>query len=106
MLRLNHDVEDAYKKADLYNLFGWKVMVANSSHVNSVSELGHKLATNSQDGVGLVYNIIGNKVKISTRGVKGTTKARELAEKFGGGGHNEAAGAFTDAKNLLELIIK
>jgi oligoribonuclease NrnB/cAMP/cGMP phosphodiesterase (DHH superfamily) len=104
--RLERDVEDLAKKSDSIKLHGWNVRVCNSSHANSISELGHELANMSSDGVGLIYNIIGKKVKISTRGMKGTSVARELAEKFGGGGHNEAAGAFTDAKAFLELIVK
>ena len=106
MLRLNSDVEDLTKKSDSIKLHGWNVRVCNSGHANSISELGHALAQMSSDGVGLIYNITGKKVKISTRGLKGTSVARELAEKFGGGGHNEAAGAFTDAKAFLELIVK
>ena len=105
--RLQADIEDIYKKSDVVELFGWKVRIVNSGHANSISELGHKLAENSPDGVGLIYNIMGNKLKLSTRGKAGTTVARELAEKFGGGGHNEAAGAFLqDAKVLLNLIVK
>jgi len=104
--RLERDVEDLYDKADEYKMFDLRVMVANSSHGLSVSELGHKLASESKDGVGLVYNIVGKKVKISTRGLDGTTVARELAEKFGGGGHDQAAGAWTDAKSLLKYIMK
>jgi oligoribonuclease NrnB/cAMP/cGMP phosphodiesterase (DHH superfamily) len=102
--RLQADVEHTADKSKRYIIHGIEALVVNSAHANSISELGHRLALDSKSGCGLVYNIIGNKVKISTRGLKGTTIARELAEKLGGGGHNEAAGAFMDAREFLEFL--
>lgn len=102
--RLQADVDSMAEKGRKYNIKGIDVVVVNSAHTNSISELGHRLASDSTTGCGLIYNIIGNKVKISIRGLKGTTIARELAEKLGGGGHNEAAGAFMNAKEFLEFL--
>jgi oligoribonuclease NrnB/cAMP/cGMP phosphodiesterase (DHH superfamily) len=101
--RLMDDVENIVDNSSVCTMFGMNVRVVNSGHGASISEVGNELARLSPDGVGLVYNILGNRIKISTRGLPGTTRARELAEKFGGGGHNEASGAYVKMDEFLSV---
>jgi len=106
--RMQLDIDDFMKKSHYLNIGGESVHCANSGHTLSVSELGHRLSAESKipNGVGVVYNLNprNNYVRFSFRGKKGTSNARELAEKLGGGGHNEAAGANVSIGDFIKIL--
>lgn len=55
------------------------------------SELGNELAKSSPDKIGLVYYIDGQSMRCSIRSI-GDVDVNEIAKRFGGGGHKNAAG--------------
>ena len=57
--------------------------------------------------VGVLFKERGNGVKVSMRS-KGIIDVENIAKKFGGGGHREAAGCFFENKSIdeVEIIIK
>ena len=72
-------------------MFGHTVLAANTHE--HISETGSALAK-AGCGVGLVYSIVDNTVRMSFRSLVGAkVSALTFATKFGGGGHNESAGA-------------
>jgi len=104
--RLERDVEAICNKAHFLYIDGMEVLSVNSGHDLSISEVGHELSKKSTNGIGLIYNIAYDEVKISIRGQKGTSLARELAEKLGGGGHNEASAARCSIETLMTYFKK
>jgi oligoribonuclease NrnB/cAMP/cGMP phosphodiesterase (DHH superfamily) len=106
MQRLEQDVQAICKKSHYLYIDGIKVLSVNSGHDLSTSEVGHELSERAENGVGLVYNIAYDEVKISVRGKAGTTIAREIAQKLGGGGHNEASGARQTIPEFMKLFNK
>jgi oligoribonuclease NrnB/cAMP/cGMP phosphodiesterase (DHH superfamily) len=104
MKRLEMDVEKLAKKSHPVYINGIEVEAVNSGHDLSISDLGHALAVKSKSGIGLVYNYAYGEMKMSFRGLEGTSIAREVAEFLGGGGHNAASGARMSLAKFLTLL--
>ncbi|MCS7205655.1 MAG: DHHA1 domain-containing protein [Leptospiraceae bacterium] len=69
-----------------------------------LSELGNELAK-KYDGLGCVYYITGEEVKLSFRSVEGSkVNAQEVATFLGGGGHPHAAGARISLKKFIKML--
>ncbi len=80
----------------------YKVPALNSFFYQS--ELGHELAR-KYDGIGCIFYITGNTVKLSFRSIEGTKLyAKDASLFFGGGGHLHAAGARINLKKFIKLI--
>ena len=77
---------------------GHEIWVINTSEY--VSALGNKLAelnlANDKTPIGIVYYHTDNKVKLSLRSI-GETDVAEIAKKYNGGGHKNAAGITVDS---------
>jgi len=78
--------------------------------VNAVlnpSEIGHFLADKSDNGIGATYSIYPeeNLVKFQIRGSEGDS-ALKFAKKYGGGGHNKAAGFTLPINKFIEILNK
>ncbi len=103
--RLVKDVEFYCRNASVLDFDGIEVLSLNSNH--SVSELCNYLARKSRTGIGVAYVIYPdkNEVKVHVRGVSGD-KARRLAEKYGGGGHDKAAGFVMTIDTFMKYIKK
>ena len=106
--RMELDIDDFMRKSHYLTVGGEVVHCVNSSHALSISDLGHRLSIESRspNGVGAIYNLNphDNYVRFSFRGKKGTSNARELAEKLGGGGHNEASGANVSIEDFIKIL--
>lgn len=55
------------------------------------SEIGNAIAQSNTDNIGLVYYIDGQSMRCSLRSI-GDVDVSEIAKRFGGGGHKNAAG--------------
>jgi oligoribonuclease NrnB/cAMP/cGMP phosphodiesterase (DHH superfamily) len=84
----NKLVEEHMEKARLVEFEGYRVYAVNASSFLR-SELGHRLAL-KQGPLSIVYRFEGDALKVSLRG-DGTVDCSTLAEKYGGGGHHDAA---------------
>ena len=87
---------------------GIEYMVVNSTE--NASQLGNKLCEDSEHApncVALIYTLQSDfSVKVSARTIGGgSITARSVAEKFGGGGHDNAAGFRVGSVNELEEAI-
>ncbi len=80
------------------------VYYAVNGHRQTISELGSVLA--QKHGIGVVYFIEGEKVKISLRSIKGNGHDVEvIANKFtGGGGHETAASFHTTLSEFTKMV--
>ncbi len=96
-------VDSQILKAKLINFDKYKVYAVNASSIFS-SELGHKLAEKSKDKFSIVYHFENDKLKISLRG-DNKVNLSELAKKYGGGGHFNAAGFSLEKKEEIEEFI-
>lgn len=75
------------------------------SPLSITSEVGQALAKGSPHGVGAVFGQFSHgRFGISFRGVSGTDLARLLAEAYGGGGHDCAAGCGVTPDVMATLI--
>lgn len=98
-------VETQVEKAKLIDFEGYKVYAINASSIFR-NELGHKLAQKSKSKFSLIYTFEDRELKISMRG-DGKVDLSKLAEKFGGGGHfNAAAFKMNDEKFINEFVKK
>lgn len=88
--RICKDVDFVAKKACIMEFDGTEVLAVNSAHYHS--EIGHELSLNSGNGLGVIYTYspANDGVKVSVRGPGANT----FAEKYGGGGHPQAAGCY------------
>jgi oligoribonuclease NrnB/cAMP/cGMP phosphodiesterase (DHH superfamily) len=81
----------------------FEVPAVNSD--SNISELGNEVATRFVIGVGVVWFVTANSVKLSFRSIEGGNfTALELATSLGGGGHKHAAGATIPLEQFLALI--
>jgi len=66
------------------------------------SEVGHELTLVSPTGLGVVYSMIpeSNTMKVSVRG----SGANKFAEKYGGGGHPQAAGFYMTLEQFNKYL--
>jgi len=96
-------IEYACKVADEAEFEGQKVLVVNSQFLNS--EIGNTLTSNGIH-LGIVWSQVGRRIFVSLRG-DGTINVAELAAKYGGGGHhNAAAFDFADDQNAPWNLIE
>lgn len=80
----------------------YKVPALNSFFYQS--ELGHELAQ-KYEGIGCIFYITGDTVKLSFRSIEGTKLyAKDASLFFGGGGHLHAAGARIHINQFIKLI--
>lgn len=96
-------IEYACKVADEVDFDGHRSLVVNSQCLNS--EIGHELAKNGIH-IGLTWSQEGRTIFVSLRG-DGSVDVSELAKKYGGGGHHNAAGFhFTEDQNAPWNLIE
>ena len=81
---------------------GKKVMVVNSSHW--MSEIGNKLAIDSDFVVIWYYDHENHKTKVSLRAHHDDIDVAEIAQIYGGGGHKKAAGFELSKDTHIETI--
>lgn len=99
----NKMIENQIENAKLINFEGYKIYAINSISTFK-SELGHILAKKSKSKFSIVYTFEGDILKISLRG-DNKINLSELAKKFGGGGHFNAAGfSIKDKEKIREFI--
>jgi hypothetical protein len=82
-------VERIIEKADKVLFEGMKVYAVNSSYKILTSELGHQL-TKKTGLVGIVWCEESGELKVSLR-ADGKIDVSKIAQKYGGGGHKNAA---------------
>lgn len=75
-------------KAVAVDFEGYKVNAVNSSIL--ISEIGHELVRRNPP-FGVIWYSDASKIKVSLRG-NGSIDLTKIAEKYGGGGHKNAAG--------------
>lgn len=63
----------------------------------------HHLLSLESVQLGIIFTEGKNGIKVSFRS-KGNVFSNELAKRFGGGGHQNAAGAWVENKKMEELI--
>ncbi len=90
----NQNIKTLASSAEWVIFNNKKCLAANSPMF--VSEIGHILAREA-NGVGIVWCIKGNKIKISLRS-NGKVDVAKIAEQKGGGGHQKAASFSLDTK--------
>lgn len=84
-------IQSAVKRAQVRLIDGVRCAVVNATTL--VSETGHALVEGTDTPVALLYRIDGDTLNVSVRTAKNSPiKANEIAARFGGGGHPEAAG--------------
>lgn len=88
--RICKEVSYSAKHGHLMSFDGTEVLAVNTSLFHS--EIGHELSLNSPSKIGVIYTYspANDGVKLSFRG----EGANRLAEKYGGGGHPQAAGCY------------
>lgn len=91
-------VQEHMEKAMLVEFEGYEVYAVNASSFLR-SELGHRLAI-EKGPFSMVYRYERDTLKISLRG-DGSIDCTKLAEKYGGGGHHDAAALVMKNKNPL-----
>ncbi len=103
--KMMQDVEYMASRAAEIDFDGVRVPTVNTQLYES--EVGHLLASQSKNNIGIVYELHpdGNMVKFHVRGNKGDA-ARKLAEKYGGGGHDLASGFTMSLKDFSALLKK
>lgn len=96
ILRVRHISVDYYvNKAELIDFDGHKVYAVNVQK-EFRSEVGHKLAEKTNT-FGMVFYYENNKWKVSLRSVSDFDVSK-IAEKYGGGGHKNAAAFLLDTE--------
>jgi len=99
----NKIISKVVSRANLVSLAGVKVLAVNSSILNS--EIGNILAK-KKPTFGIVWYQSKDKIRVSLRS-SGKFDVSKIAEKFGGGGHQAAAGfSIPLGKKLPWKIIK
>lgn len=99
----------ARQVADLEMKEGTRLLVVNATSFSS--ELGNHLCEHHEaapDAVAMIYSIQDNwGVRCSLRSIAGgKVNARQIAERFGGGGHDHAAGCRFDDYDALHAAIR
>lgn len=97
-------VESQIENAKLINFEGHRIYAVNSVSIFK-SELGHILAEKSKSKFSIVYTFEEEKLKISLRGNDKINLA-ELAKKYGGGGHFNAAGFSVNDREKIEEFVR
>lgn len=97
-------IDSNLEKAKLINFEKYKVYALNDNSVFT-SELGHKLAEKSKDKFAIVYSLTEKGLKVRLRGA-GKIDLSELAKKYNGGGHFNAAGFIIEDKEAILNFLK
>ena len=90
------------EKASRRKLLNYDVLVVNASHW--ISEIGSKLSIDCDFAVTWYWNHEIRKTIVSLRNFQGTIDVSEIAKKFGGGGHKQAAGFTIEEGMYIEEI--
>ncbi len=96
-------IESACSFACEIELDGHKVLAVNATNKAITSDLGHKLSHGYAFGV--VWFATEDKIVFSLRSTEEGIDVAELAKKFGGGGHQHAAG-FSMPFDIASVLIK
>lgn len=91
-------------EAVLVNLKGDVSALTANGPYSVASELGNLLAQRSHNGIGLVWRYDGDKVRCSIRSTPDGPNVALIAEQYGGGGHEHAAGFEITLEELAELL--
>lgn len=103
MRQFDKQIEEHLDKAMLVSFDGYEVYACNApSFIRS--ELGHLLAL-KKGPFSIVYRFEGDVLRVSLRGDK-TIDVSAIAQKYGGGGHHEAAGIIMKNQNPLPFVTK
>jgi len=105
ILRSNQmEVERVVNDAFPVTVDGRRVEAANASH--NRSSVGHELALRAAYGVpcGCVFRVIGDRVFVTLYSV-GEHDVSEVAARYGGGGHRNAAGFNVSLRAWLEDFV-
>lgn len=84
-------------KMEYVNIGGYRVPCVNSTHL--ISELGNEMAKNQPFAA--LYFDTGNKRVFSLRSTNDGVDVAEIAKRYGGGGHRNAAGFTVDKPRIL-----
>jgi oligoribonuclease NrnB/cAMP/cGMP phosphodiesterase (DHH superfamily) len=98
-LKMEEQVEKAVQNAEEVSFEGYKCLMANSPF--NVSEIGAALVA-KQPPIGIIWSRRGEKIVVSLRS-DGTADVSKIAQKYGGGGHPEAAAFGWDEKEFLKF---
>jgi oligoribonuclease NrnB/cAMP/cGMP phosphodiesterase (DHH superfamily) len=105
LAHIEHYVREAIQQTKYGELDGHKVGVANVIYLNC-SEVGNAIAETADYSMTWFENIHGN-VQFSLRSI-GDFDVSEVAKKYGGGGHKNAAGfslSLTEGRRLIDAIL-
>jgi oligoribonuclease NrnB/cAMP/cGMP phosphodiesterase (DHH superfamily) len=101
----NNQIQAAAQNAVLVNFLGYNVAVTNSTV--HASKLGNTLAV--LEGVDFAfiwfYDHKNNGIKVSLRSTKDKIDVSEIAQRFGGGGHQCASGFFWKNDSIQSLLV-
>lgn len=99
--RVQKDAKHMAKRFCIMDFDGVEVAAVNGTLYHS--EVGHELSLVSPSGIGVVFSVIpeSNTIKVSARG----DKANKFAEKYGGGGHPQAAGFYMDIDRFNKYLV-
>lgn len=96
-------IDAAVKRAQVKVIDGVRCAVVNATTL--VSETGHALVDGTDTPVALLYRIDGDVMNVSVRTHPDSPiKANDLAARFGGGGHPQAAGFHVAATDVLAVL--
>ncbi len=87
------------REVELIDIDGWKVPCINSTHL--ISEMGNELAQ-GWPFAALYFDTAGGKRVFSLRSTDDGEDVAEIAKKYGGGGHRNAAGFAVARPKILE----
>lgn len=103
LIRKKGQVQAAVKEAEQKTLMGVKLAVVKIAEFGLISDVGAELSK-TFGAAAMCLDMPEGKLKISLRSEKNSgVDVSALAEKFGGGGHKNAASFVTD-KNMDELF--
>jgi oligoribonuclease NrnB/cAMP/cGMP phosphodiesterase (DHH superfamily) len=106
VLNVDHDKKVAYINRKDKQMFSGRLVGKNAGFVFAeqyISELGNELSDRHPELDFIVILDLGNK-KVSYRTVKDIDLGKDVASKFGGGGHPKASGSELDIK-AIKLVI-
>ncbi len=82
---------------------GKKASVVNSPKFTS--ELGEYLLRKTKNSIAIIWSLKNGRIKVSLRSLKGVDVSK-LVQKYGGGGHRQAAGFILEAGEKIPWQIK
>ena len=96
---IGKEAKKALKNAEEITFEGHRCLMANSS--SHASYVGHKLV-DKMPPIAVVWSRRGGKIVVSLRS-DGTVDVAKIAQRYGGGGHQAAAGFSFEVKNFLDF---